>query len=85
MALARKGSVWAEEDILEVLYMSDHKGMSAAQIARRIGEKTGRKVTRNSIIGLINRIARDLREDTGIGNGTMPARWWERNTTRMDE
>jgi len=78
MALVRKGSVWAEEDILEVLYMADHRGMSAAQIARRISNKTGRKITRNAIIGLTNRIARDLRNDTGIGNGTMPARWWER-------
>ena len=67
---------WTDTEILEVLHMRDHRGMSAREIAI----KTGR--TKNSIIGLWDRINREMVDDTGIGNGTMPDGWWRRKQAR---
>ena len=69
--MVREAKAWTDAQILEVLHMRDHDGLSAKEIAA----KTGR--TKNSIVGLWNRI-RENEHDGDAGDGTMPPRWWER-------
>jgi len=70
MGLVRQSNVWSDRDILEVLALRDVDGLTAAEIAPKFG------TTKNSIIGLWNRIAR-AQEPGDYGDGTMPARWWK--------
>jgi len=70
MTLVRQSNVWSDEEILEVLALRDVDGLSAKEIALMFG------TTKNSIIGLWNRIAK-AQESGDYGDGTMPARWWK--------
>lgn len=65
---------WTDEEVLEVLHLRDHHGLSAARIARRLG------VSRFVITGLwraINR-AEQRFDAAGVGNGTLAPKWWVR-------
>jgi hypothetical protein len=69
------GAPWTDEEMLEALYLRDHRGLSAAGVARRMGK------TRNSVLGLLHRVGRDTDASDGDGNknGSMPPRWWDRD------
>jgi len=65
---------WTDDEMLMALHLRENKGWSCERVAEEIG------VTRNSIIGLTNRI-RTLMKTTdtdGNKNGTMPPLWWKR-------
>jgi hypothetical protein len=72
------GAPWTDEEMLEALYLRDHRGLSAANVARRIGK------TRNSVLGMFHRVGRDTYASDGTRldgnkNGSMPPRWWDRD------
>lgn len=60
-----------DEVLLKKLYLADHEDLPIAIIARRYG------VTKNAIVGALHRIRQTYRQDNGVGNGTMPPRWWK--------
>lgn len=73
--VARGG--WSDAEMLEALDLRAHEGLTAAQIAARLGK------TRGAVIGILNRIdnetnAHDGRGRAGIGNGTMARFWWRK-------
>lgn len=65
-----------DEALLTILDLSAHEGLSASQIARRIGS------TKNAVIGALNRIAKeadkvpDRCRRKANKDGGMPRRWW---------
>lgn len=78
MSRSRPNRQWTDAEMLEVLHMRDHRGMTAKEIADNLG------VTKNAIIGLWHRVAKatdgawDGAGDNGTGNGSMPDDWWRR-------
>lgn len=66
---------WTDEDILTVLDLRDHAGMTTVEIAQRFG------VGKGAIIGMLNCINKetDALDPDGNQNGTMPRKWWERS------
>lgn len=70
--MTKPNHFWTDAEILEVLHMRDHRGMTAKQIAAATGK------TKNAIIGLWHRVEAAMRDDNGTGNGTMPSDWWRR-------
>lgn len=61
-----------DRQALDALDMRDNEGMTLEQIGARLGR------SKNTIVGLFNRIRADTdaTDADGIGNGTMPRRWW---------
>lgn len=60
-----------DERILHMLDLRDHEGLNTTQIAERMS------MTKNAVIGVLNRVTNTFRDDNGHGNGTMPRRWWK--------
>lgn len=64
----------SDEDLLEVLYLRDVKGLQFKEIAPHFHR------TVPSLIGAVSRVnsAADDSDPDGNQNGTMPERWWQR-------
>lgn len=62
----------------------DRCGMSAEQVAKVLTREKRQKVTRSAVLGIRKRIMDALKGDEGIGDGTMPPRWWDRPTQAKD-
>ena len=65
---------WTDEECLEVLAKYDVDLMTFSEIASYY------RVSKNSIIGLVNRIKTDTNKHFPpcAADGTMPARWWKK-------
>lgn len=63
---------WSDDEILTVLDLHDHEGMTFLAISDI------HCVSRSTIAGIVSRIKRDLDlcDPTGHLNGTMPRKWW---------
>jgi transposase len=74
--VSRYAPPMTDEDILEILTLHEVDGYSFSQIARMTGR------TRNAIAGLKRRINWDTDpvDETPHLNGTMPPRWWQRES-----
>lgn len=59
-------------ELLTMLDLRDHEGMSGSGIAERMGR------SKNSVVGAMNRIDKAMVGDSGVGNGTMPRKWWKK-------
>lgn len=78
---------WSDRQIIEALELADVQGLTAAQIAERM-----QGVSRNAVIGILNRVRRDLAESEAVPfpagkgpasrpenrDGGMPAGWWRK-------
>lgn len=62
---------------LEILYRADVLGHRLKDIARDLGIAPG------TVSRCAADIRREMRDDNGTGNGTMPDRWWD--TPRKDD
>lgn len=66
-----------DREMLETLDLHERQGLSAAQVAARVGR------SRSAVLGLVKRIndAADAVPDRALRpenrDGGMPARWWE--------
>jgi hypothetical protein len=63
---------WTDEDLLKALDLRDHEGLTMEVIGQRLGRK------RNAVIGALGRVSAAMKDDNGVGNGTMPRKWWKR-------
>ena len=63
--------------LLDVLHRRDVLGHSLAEIARDMG------ISRGTINRRIAEVNREMKSDNGVGNGSMPARWWD--TPRVEQ
>lgn len=62
----------SDEEILLALDLRDNEGMTMEQIGQRLGR------SRNAVSGMMHRINQAMKDDNGVGNGTMPRKWWKR-------
>lgn len=60
-----------DEEFLSMLDLQS-QGLTVQQIADRFG------YGRNQVIGILHRIKATYKKDNGVGNGTMPQRWWRK-------
>lgn len=69
---AREPTRADDEEVLKMLDLRDHDGLTAAAIGTRFG------VSRNSVIGKMNRVDAAMKDSDpgGNQNGTMKRRWW---------
>lgn len=58
-------------EMLESLDLRDHEGLSAAEVAARLGK------TRAAVLGVWQRI-RDAEAPGAAGDGSLPRGWWRR-------
>jgi hypothetical protein len=63
---------WTDEDLLKALDLRDHEGLTMEVIGQRLGRN------RNAVIGALSRVGAAMKDDNGVGNGTMPRKWWKR-------
>ncbi len=73
-----KGKEWTDAEMLEALTLND-EGLSMKAAGERIGR------TKNSVIGMINRIRNEIAGHPETGNNTMPPRWWEKGLEMRNE
>lgn len=65
---------WSDEEMLNALYMRDHLGLTAQEVAHRTGR------SRSAICGLWKRIGddADASDKGGHLNGSEAPLWWRR-------
>lgn len=59
-----------DEEILMMLHLYENEGLTCEMIGKRFGR------TKGGVIGALNRVRNDCKDDNGVGNGTMPTLWW---------
>lgn len=70
------GIKWSDQDLLQIMHLTDVEGLSRKQLAERLGKTT------NSIVGVISRINRESDIHTcqcvksKNKDGGMPPKWW---------
>ena len=64
------GTEWTDEEILEAMTLSD-EGVMMKDIGAIIGR------SKNSVIGTVNRIRKEIAKQDPVGNDTMPPLWWK--------
>lgn len=67
-----------DEDLLKLLHMRDHEGMTSTEMAERTGS------TRNSVIGCLHRIDKETDQHFPAceAEGTLPPTWWKKRKAR---
>jgi len=92
MAGVKAGEGWTDRQILEAMDMFERQGLTAAEVAARLGLGS-----RNAVIGMVSRVRRDLAASEGAGfppgqgpavraencDGGMPVRWWLAGAARQ--
>ena len=73
-----KGKEWTDAEMLEALTLSE-EGLSMKAVGERIGR------SKNSVIGTINRIRKEIAGQPETGNNTMPPRWWEQGLEKRSD
>jgi hypothetical protein len=68
---------WTDAEMLEALYLRDHKGRTTSQIGKTLNR------TKNSVCGMLHRIDKTAEkdDDTRHLHGTMGPRWWVKGIT----
>ncbi|WP_026756688.1 hypothetical protein [Sediminimonas qiaohouensis] len=69
-------------ELLEILDMHEARGMSMREIAKLLSARQRRLVTRNSVLGRVHRVRKDMEKHQCRAtrpenrDGGMPERWW---------
>lgn len=66
---------YTDEELLTALHLAENEGMSARDIATRLGR------SRNGLIGAMYRVKRSV-EPCPKHDGTMPPQWWKKRKAR---